>query len=155
MRKPAEERFWSKVEKTEGCWNWTKGTHPTGYGMFSFQGRNRYAHRYSYALANGPIPEGLSIDHICHNPGCVRPDHLRAVTHKQNHENRAGADTNSRSGVRGVNLHVKSGKWQVRVSQGGKIHSGGLFVDLEDARAAAVALRNSIFTYNDADKKAA
>jgi len=154
MRKSAEERFWSKVEKTEACWNWTKGTHPTGYGMFSFTGRNRYAHRYSYALANGPIPEGLSIDHLCHNPGCVRPSHLRAVTHKQNHENRAGADSNNKSGIRGVTLH-EGGKWVVRVGDGGKVHYGGLHSDLEAAKSAAIALRNSLFTHNDADKKAA
>jgi len=154
MRKSAEERFWSKVEKTEGCWNWTKGGHPSGYGTFSFQSRNCPAHRYSYELANGPIPAGLSIDHLCHNRGCVRPDHLRAVTHKQNHENRAGADANGRSGVRGVHVH-NSGKWSVRVGHGGKIHNGGLFADLEEARVAAIALRNSLFTHNDADKKAA
>ena len=154
MRKSAEERFWSKVEKTETCWNWTKGGHPSGYGTFSFQSRNKPAHRYSYELVNGTIPAGLSIDHICHNRGCVRPSHLRAVTHKQNHENRAGSDFNSTSGVRGV-YATRNGKWIVRAGHAGKIHNAGVFADLEDAKAAAVALRNSLFTHNDADKKAA
>ena len=154
MSTSAEERFWEKVEKTDTCWNWKRAAHPSGYGMFKFQGRNTPAHRYSYNLAKGTIPAGLHIDHICHNRGCVRPSHLRAVTAKQNHENRAGADYNSTSGIRGV--HVCNGKkWAVRVGHAGVIHFGGLFADLDEAEAAAIALRNSLFTHNDADKKAA
>ena len=154
MRKSAEERFWSKVEQTDGCWNWTKGGHPSGYGTFCHQGKNVPAHRYSYQLANGSIPAGLSIDHICHNRGCVNPAHLRAVTHKQNHENRAGADATGRSGIRGV-FEYRPGYWVVRVGHHGKVHYGGHFRDVEEARAAAIELRNSLFTHNEADKKAA
>lgn len=83
-----EERFWSKVEKTDDCWQWTASTmggrYP--YGWFSKSGVKSvgHAHRFSYELHNGPIPEGLVVDHLCRNPRCVRPDHLEAVTWREN-----------------------------------------------------------------------
>lgn len=79
------ERFWSKVEKTSTCWLWTAGT-CRGYGVFATprqngrQGRSLRAHRVSYQLLKGPIPEGMSLDHLCRVPGCVNPDHLEVVT---------------------------------------------------------------------------
>jgi hypothetical protein len=79
-----EDRFWSKVDRTAYCWNWTAGTRASGYGSFYWNGKNWSAHRVSFTLTNGPIPEGLVIDHICRNTGCVRPEHLRAVTQRVN-----------------------------------------------------------------------
>lgn len=78
-----EERFWSKVDKSGDCWIWTAGTR-RGYGQFYKDGRHQPSHRVSFESANGPIPEGLVVDHICRNPSCVRPTHLRAVTQRQN-----------------------------------------------------------------------
>lgn len=82
--------FWSKVDKTETCWLWT-GTRTNGYGRF---GNSRSAHRdgYSTALAyriawediNGPVPDGLELDHECNNTACVNPAHLAPVTHQEN-----------------------------------------------------------------------
>ena len=81
---PPEERFWPKVEKTNGCWNWI-GTTNRGYGQFNLHKRVRtYAHRFSYELAKGMIPEGLTVDHLCKNTFCVNPDHLEAVTLREN-----------------------------------------------------------------------
>lgn len=80
----AEERFWTKVRKTSGCWLWTAGKRGGGYGSFYLDGRNRAAHRVSYEWANGPIPADLVVDHVCRTPACVRPDHLRAVTQRDN-----------------------------------------------------------------------
>src|ERR1044072_3676200 len=92
-----EARFWTKVTKTDSCWLWSAGIHKSGYGMFRADGKHVYAHRYSYQLHKGPIPEGLVIDHVC--PGqaatcvsgsaclhrrCVRPDHLEAVVFAEN-----------------------------------------------------------------------
>jgi hypothetical protein len=77
-------RFWRKVHKTPGCWEWT-GKLSHGYGRIG--GPNQtyfYAHRISWELHNGPIPEGLYICHICDNPCCVRPDHLFLGTAKDN-----------------------------------------------------------------------
>lgn len=78
-------RFWSKVQKSDGCWFWKGYLDVHGYGHFSVSHRMTVgAHRFSYQLANGVIPDGLVIDHLCRKPPCVRPDHLEAVTQKVN-----------------------------------------------------------------------
>ncbi len=74
-----EERFWAKVRKTDECWEWTAARHPFGHGHIKVQGKVVNAHRLSYEMQNGPIPDGLVVDHICRNPGCVRPDHMELV----------------------------------------------------------------------------
>jgi len=90
--KPLIERFMKRVEiQPDGCWMWTGAT-TRGYGQFSVAhtaGR-RVAHRWSYEYHVGPIPEGLTIDHLCRNPSCVNPEHLEAVTI---HENLMRGDT--------------------------------------------------------------
>lgn len=79
-RLPAEARFWARVEKSEDCWNW-KGP---PRGTLKVKGKPMIAYRFSYEMAKGPIPAGLTIDHLCMNPRCVRPDHLEAVTMQEN-----------------------------------------------------------------------
>ena len=83
-RKSLENRFWEKVIKSDGCWNWSRYLDSWGYGRFQVKGRMEYAHRVSYQLAKGEIPEGLELDHLCLNPACVRPDHLEAVLPRTN-----------------------------------------------------------------------
>lgn len=78
-------RFWSKVEFTETCWLWTGGQQGGGYGHFMAHRESQYlAHRYAYAFCVGEIPHGLTIDHLCRIRNCVNPDHLEAVTQKEN-----------------------------------------------------------------------
>lgn len=68
----------------KGCWWWMGAKDTNGYGSVSWQGIQMLAHRVSYALAKGPIPTGLVIDHLCRNKACINPEHLEAVSQKTN-----------------------------------------------------------------------
>lgn len=93
----ALDRFWSKVDKTGGCWIWRAAKNQKGYGYFNYGGRIVRVHRLSYSLAKGPIPDGLTIDHLCGVRECVNPDHLEAVTNRENLlRGRGLAGTNAR-----------------------------------------------------------
>ena len=67
-----------------GCWLWTSSRRTNGYGEMAAWGKNRLAHRVMYELLIGPIPDGLVLDHLCRTPACVNPDHLEAVTEREN-----------------------------------------------------------------------
>lgn len=105
------ELFWTRVNKQsgDGCWLWMGARSRAGYGhiyasdWYDEQGRRHIvwvkAHRRSWELENGPIPEGLSMCHHCDNPPCVRPSHLFVGTHKDNSDD--CARKNRRSNRRG------------------------------------------------------
>ncbi len=82
--KPVEERFWINVVKTETCWLWIGRKNWRGYGEISIKNQFKKAHRFAYEFFIGPIPEGLEIDHLCRVRDCVNPEHLEAVTHREN-----------------------------------------------------------------------
>lgn len=94
---PLAVRFWSFVEKTDDCWRWTGAPTTFGYGKLKFKNAPLAAHRVAYELLVGPIPEGMSLDHLCHTrdltcPGgkkcphrlCVNPEHLEPVSGREN-----------------------------------------------------------------------
>lgn len=86
-RGTAEERFLRHIEKTDSCWNWTGRLVGKGYGSLGLGGagaKGILAHRLSYQMHKGEIPEGMVVMHKCDNPRCVNPDHLDVGTQSQN-----------------------------------------------------------------------
>lgn len=83
-------RFEKYIEIAGGCWNWTGGLASHGYGQFVYSAigtrlrQQARAHRVAYRQWKGKIPDGLVVDHLCMNKRCVNPDHLEAVTAREN-----------------------------------------------------------------------
>jgi hypothetical protein len=89
-KRPLDEKgiqdFWQKVAapNERGCMEFSGSRGPTGYGCHSFKSFRHYAHRLSWELTNGEIPEGMHVLHRCDNPPCCNPDHLFIGTPKDN-----------------------------------------------------------------------
>ena len=83
------ERFWSKVEHSRGCWEWTGGKDRGGYGRLKIGGKNWSAHRVAYMLAKPLMfDSSLHVLHSCDNPGCCRPGHMFQGTQLDNMRDR-------------------------------------------------------------------
>jgi hypothetical protein len=80
------ERLFSRVANLggQGCWPWIGDKFSGGYGRLTVDGRGKLVHRVVYQKLVGPIPQGLTIDHLCRNRACVRPSHLEPVTGRVN-----------------------------------------------------------------------
>ena len=139
-----------------GCVVWTgarAGHSPWEYASFRYKDKLRYGHRIAYEVANGQIPNGMFVDHTCHNTLCVESSHLRLVTRKQNQENRLGARRDSTTGVRGVIWHPDRRKYNAVVIHNGEQVRLGRFRRLEDAADAVLKTRLRLYTHNDADRE--
>lgn len=152
-----EDRFWSHVDKTGDCWLWTAAVNNKGYGTYGGgnSGQQRgYAHRRSYELLVGSIPEGHGLDHLFVScpKRCVTPWHLRPATQGQNMENQDAEGRGGATGFRNVYFDARRDIWYVQVKKQGVKHHGGTHRVLEDAVVAAKELRNTLFTHNDVDR---
>lgn len=144
-----DEALAGRSERRGNCIIWTGAKDSTGYGSIGIRGRKKtYVHRYAWERANGPIPEGHHIDHLCFNRDCINPEHLRAVTQAQNNQNRKPTRPDVGSGIRGVCWHKRSGKWMARVQVGGKAVYGGVYADKEEAGRVAAEMRAQLMTHS-------
>lgn len=153
---PFVDRLWMRVDRSGGpdaCWPWTGPFRVSGYGYIKKDGRNHVSHRMVWELTNGPIPDGLVIDHMCHVKACHNPKHLQVVTRQQNTENFSGPSIVNRTGVRGVSWSPVHKCWRARVVHNGQLHQR-LFDTLEEAAVEVVKMRNELHTNNLKDRAA-
>jgi hypothetical protein len=104
-------RFWAHVTKTDTCWDWTGGYYSGGYGALHVDGVLIHAHVFAYQQFVGPIPDGMRVDHNCHDPAlcptCAACPHRRCV----NPEHLFLAASVPR-GIRGLRLGAFGSDWQ-------------------------------------------
>jgi hypothetical protein len=133
-----EQRFWAKIRKggPDECWEWIGlwQSHK-GYGLFRPHREVVMAHRFSWELVHGPIPDGILLDHKCFNPACVNPAHLRLATKSQNNCNQFRRKDNT-SGFKGVSFYRQTQKWKAQIQVNGKKIALGYFSTPEAAYAA-------------------
>ena len=134
--------FFNKVsfEPMSGCWLWTGTCNEKGYGIFN----KKRAHRFSWMMVNGQIPDGMQIDHRCHCPQCVNPEHLRLATTSNNTMNQRRRKDN-KSGYKGVSWSKRLNKWRAQIRLNGKSHDIGYFIDPHEAHIAYVTEARKIF----------
>ena len=145
--------FWEKVDRSGECWLWTGAKSAGGYGQLRIAGKTLYAHRLVLEM-NGVDVSGRSVDHRCSTRACVRPEHLRLVTAKQNNEHRVAANKNSASGIRGVFYCNTFHKWFGSVTHLRRQYRKS-FATREEAAEWVVAKRNELFSHNDHDRLSA
>ena len=111
------ERFWSKVNKdaSGGCWEWIGNMHNNGYGLINVEKKHWRAHRLSYCIKHGSVPEGMYLMHQCDNKKCVNPEHLKPGTHQENmadmkEKGRAAKGKRKRLTMEQIQYILESGK---------------------------------------------
>ena len=139
--RPLADRFWEKVDKGGECWEWTGNTFSNGYGCIhggrdAGQKFNLLAHRVAYELTVGPIPEGLTLDHLCRNILCVNPAHLEPVTIRENVLRGDGVSARAAKVTHCPQGHPYSGD-NLHVRPDGSRHCRACHRERERARRAA------------------
>lgn len=136
-----EAIFLRSTERQGDCLIWTGTLRSDGYGVIGVNGRNVRAHRFAYEREHGPIPEGMQVDHACHVRSCVRPEHLRLATPRQNAQNRSGRHPSRRHDLpRNVYPHSRGG-YQVFVEG----VWGGQFREVAEAAARGAEMRAEMY----------
>lgn len=147
-------RFWAKVNKAGAmpdhapdlgrCWEWTGARDALGYGRLTVGGQWRTAHRWSFELANGPIPDGMFVLHRCDRPACIRPEHLRLGTPRENTQDMHAKGRAALVGPAGErNSHSKLSAQQV-IHIRERFHLGELIVHLAAEHGLSVSSVSAI-----------
>lgn len=133
-------RFSKYVSRVDGdsCHEWTSSMYGNGYGSFHWvdmesKRHTMTAHRFAFLMHNGEIPDGMIVDHICHNRKCVNPLHLRIATRMQNQQNMRSW---SKTGYKGVSIHKNTGLFHACITYNRKVISLGYYKTPEEAGAA-------------------
>ena len=138
-----DESFSSRTRREGECLMWTGSINPRGYGTFKVGERSLGPHRYAWELANGPIPEGMQVDHTCWNRSCVEVAHLRLATNAENSRSLKSARPNSTTGVR--NVSYSRGRFVVRLKKNYKNYHFGSYATIEEAAKVARRKRRELF----------
>lgn len=140
----AAESFAARTERRGDCLVWTGTTAAHGYGHIYGDGQRVSAHRYAWERANGPIPDGMAIDHTCWNRACVNVEHLRLATWAENVRSRSGAQPGRKYKLpRGVSPNGSG--YIARVKRLGVTHRLGTYATPEEAAAVASKARTELF----------
>lgn len=141
-RQRGEQLIAERTRREGDCLIWTKALTPKGYGRIMVDGVRHAAHRFAWAVAHGPIPGGMQVDHICHNRACVEISHLRLATHSENGWNRRGAHPTSSLGLRGIRKVFN--RYEVRATRDGVTHRRTAS-SLEEAMGVGEAMRANLY----------
>lgn len=151
MYSSPEEALRERVIPSGECLLWTGSKNSRGYGKLAIRRdgekpRFVYVHRFSWEVHHGPIPNGVHIDHLCHNRSCVNPKHLRLSDNITNHQNLKGARSDSRSGIRGAIWSEQKQKYLAVVYHNKKRLYLGTFATSEEAGRVAASKREELFS---------
>ena len=145
-----EEQFWHLVQKSDGCWLWQGHREPFGYGIIyekrdSIRNGKRWkAHRLSWTIHYGDIPERVHVLHKCDNPPCVRPDHLFLGTQQDNMTDMCQKGRHKCNFPKGFDhYHSKLTEEQIRYIRTSDISKRGTIVRLaRECNVSHVTIRN-------------
>ena len=131
-----------EADEISGCWDWKKTKYKNGYGWLKVFGKVVSAHRYSYELHKGHIPDGSEILHSCDNKGCINPDHLRVGSHQENMKEAA-----DRGRMRSGENHPMHGKKNPRPRQANKVLVLGVEYESQKSAERALGLGSGVVRY--------